>query len=247
MPRLLNLLLLSLLLVQCVATTAADPSSTTVAASESNGSVEEVQPAEAEGAEEAEEEEEEEAAAAAEEEPAPLPAPSATPPPASPSSASVQFMITAEMKQSLTALGYSEEDIAALQPERAKAIIERGLKRTSKLPESWTRGAEKPKPIVAAWRSVKRQLSTPVGMGLGVGLSAMTIVATSMSKGSQPMMAPRTKVTKAVPPPRVQAVKPAAPTTIEPIADIKPPSSDELWLDQQIDKLILFLKRVFRR
>lgn len=245
MSRLLKLLLLSLMLAQCVASTAADPSSPTVAASEGTGSDEEEQPAEAEGAEEEEEAEEE--AAAAEEEPAPLPASSGTPSPPSTSSASVQFMITAEMKQSLTALGYSAEDIAALQPERAKAIIENGLKRTSKLPGSWTRGAEKPMPVVAAWRSVKRGLSSPVGMGLSVGLSTMAIVAASMSKGSQPMMAPRTKVTKAVPPPRVQAVKPAAPTTVEQIVDIKPPSSDELWLDQQIDKLILFLKAVFRR
>ena len=108
-------------------------------AAEPAAAVEAAEPeAVAEAVEPTEEEEEEE------EEPEPLiaidaptpksaSAPSSTP---SGSKASVQFMITADMKEKLLALGYSEEDIAQLQPERARVIVNRGLKRTSKLPSS---------------------------------------------------------------------------------------------------------------
>ena len=95
---------------------------------------------------------------------------SAPSPAAASSKASVQFMITADMKEKLLALGYSEEDIAQLQPERARVIVNRGLKRTSKLPASWTRSAQRDGPIVGAWRRIKQHTTTPAGMaGLAVG------------------------------------------------------------------------------
>ena len=93
---------------------------------------------------------------------------SAPSPAAAGSKASVQFMITADMKEKLLALGYSEEDIAQLQPERARVIVNRGLKRTSKLPASWTRSVQRDGPIVGAWRRIMQHTTTPAGMALSL-------------------------------------------------------------------------------
>ena len=130
-----------------------------------------------------EEEAEEEAAEEVAAEPIAVDAPSAKPasapsPAAAGSKASVQFMITGEMKEKLRALGYSEDDIAQLQPERARVIVTRGLKRTSKLPASWTRSAQRDGPIVAAWRRIKQHTTTPAGMaGLAAGGLATVLMA----------------------------------------------------------------------
>ncbi|KAL3901013.1 MAG: hypothetical protein SGPRY_012352, partial [Prymnesium sp.] len=56
--------------------------------------------------------------------------------------ASVQFMITNQMKERLQALGYASEEIAALHPERASAIVSRGIVRPKMgVPASWTRAS----------------------------------------------------------------------------------------------------------
>lgn len=54
--------------------------------------------------------------------------------------AGVQFMVTNKMKAQLEALGYLEEEIAQLQPERAAAIIARSIARPSRgVPKTWMR------------------------------------------------------------------------------------------------------------
>ena len=63
--------------------------------------------------------------------------------------AQVQFVITNAMRAELTRLGYSEADMderspAALTAERAKAIVDYGIRRpTRELPRSWTRAGQK--------------------------------------------------------------------------------------------------------
>lgn len=63
--------------------------------------------------------------------------------------AQVQFVITNAMRAELTRLGYSEADMderspAALTAERAKAIIDYGIRRPTRreLPRSWTRAGQ---------------------------------------------------------------------------------------------------------
>ena len=63
--------------------------------------------------------------------------------------AQVQFVVTIAMRAELTRLGYSEADMderspAALTAERAKAIVDYGIRRPSReLPRSWTRAGQK--------------------------------------------------------------------------------------------------------
>ena len=69
--------------------------------------------------------------------------------PANDKRARVQFVITNSMRAELTQLGYSEADMderspAALTAERAKAIVDYGIRRPSReLPRSWTRAGQK--------------------------------------------------------------------------------------------------------
>jgi hypothetical protein len=54
--------------------------------------------------------------------------------------ASVQFMITNAMKMDLYDLGYTAEDVSRLDPQRAAAILENGIRRPSQgVPAGWTR------------------------------------------------------------------------------------------------------------
>lgn len=119
---------------------------------------------------------------------------SAPSPAAAGSKASVQIMITAEMKEKLLALGYSEDDIAQLQPERARVIVNRGLKRTSKLPASWTRSAQRDGPIVEAWRRIKQHTTTPAGIaGLAAGGLATALMASRKPAAADFALASRRK------------------------------------------------------
>ena len=203
---------------------------------------------EAELPEEEVEEEEEEVAAP----PIAIDAPtaktaSAPSPAAAGSKASVQFMITADMKEKLLALGYSEEDIAQLQPERARVIVNRGLKRTSKLPASWTRSAQRDGPIVGAWRRIKQHTATPAGIaGLAAGGLATVLMASRKPSAGDFALAARPKANAK--PVNVKADKAKAPSPPSPPSSPPPPPSHEgLWLDRQIDKLIAFFAGVMRR
>ena len=173
---------------------------------------------------------------------------SAPSPAAASSKASVQFMITADMKEKLLALGYSEEDIAQLQPERARVIVNRGLKRTSKLPASWTRSAQRDGPIVGAWRRIKQHTATPAGIaGLAAGGLATVLMASRKPSAGDFALAARPKANAK--PVNVKADKAKAPSKMPPSPPSPPspppppPSHEGLWLDRQIDKLIAFFVR----
>ena len=59
--------------------------------------------------------------------------------------ASVQFMITHRMRAQLADLGYSEKEIKSLQPERARVLIAKQIKRTSRgVPKAWQRKGGSP-------------------------------------------------------------------------------------------------------
>ena len=204
---------------------------------------------EAELPEEEVEEEEEEVAAP----PIAIDAPtaktaSAPSPAAAGSKASVQFMITADMKEKLLALGYSEEDIAQLQPERARVIVNRGLKRTSKLPASWTRSAQRDGPIVGAWRRIKQHTTTPAGMA-GLAAGGLATLLAARSSRPQPNFALAARPKANAKPANAKAAKAEAPSKAAPAppSSPSPPSSPPthkgLWLDVQIDKLIAFFVR----
>jgi hypothetical protein len=71
--------------------------------------------------------------------------------PANDKRARVQFVITNSMRAELTQLGYSEADVderspAALTAERAKAIVDHGIRRPTRpggeLPRTWTRASQ---------------------------------------------------------------------------------------------------------
>jgi hypothetical protein len=194
-----------------------------------------------EEAEPLEEEEEEEAPPPTIAIDAPTPKPTSAqsaPSPAAGSKASVQFMITAEMKGKLLALGYSEEDIALLQPERARVIVNNGLKRTSKLPSSWTRSPHREGPIVQAWRRVKQHSWTPAGVA---GVAAGVLVASLSSRQSNFRFAAPRAVAKPV---NVNLAKAKAPSSPSPLGDREP---EGLWLDRQIDKVIAWVGGALRR
>lgn len=199
-----------------------------------------------------EEEAEEEAAEEVAAEPIAVDAPSAKTasapsPAAAGSKASVQFMITGDMKEKLRALGYSEDDIAQLQPERARVIVNRGLKRTSKLPASWTRSAQRDGPIVEAWRRIKQHTTTPAGMaGLAAGGLATVLMASRKPAAPDFALAARPKA--GAKPVSAKAEKAQAPSKAPPPPPPStPPSHKGLWLDRQIDKLIAFFAGVMRR
>eukprot|EP00964_Phaeocystis_antarctica_P049239 scaffold28547_cov57-Phaeocystis_antarctica.AAC.3 len=145
---------------------------------------------------------------------------SAPSPAAASSKASVQFMITADMKEKLLALGYSEEDIAQLQPERARVIVNRGLKRTSKLPASWTRSAQREGPIVGAWRRIKQHTTTPAGMA-GLAAGGLATLLAARSSRPQPNFALAARPKANAKPVNAKPAKAEAPSKAAPA----PPSS----------------------
>ena len=56
------------------------------------------------------------------------------------SKASLQWFVTNGMKEQLSSLGYTPEEVKRLEPERARAIIDRSIRRPAKgVPASWTR------------------------------------------------------------------------------------------------------------
>ena len=85
--------------------------------------------------------------------------------------ASVQFMITHSMKEQLRDLGYSAAEISSLQPERAAAIIDNGIRCPSQgMPTKWNRGGGSKgggalgKAVGSATRLVAFGLATAVGL-----------------------------------------------------------------------------------
>ena len=132
------------------------------------------------------------------------------------------------------------------QSERVRVIVNRGLKRTSKLPSSWTRSARREGPIVQAWRRLKQHTGTPAGVaGLAAGGLATVLVA-SLSSRPQPNFALAARP-KSVKPVNVKVAMAKEPSKLPPPRPPpRPPSSGDeegLWLDRQIDKIVAWIVR----
>lgn len=95
--------------------------------------------------------------------------------------ASVQFMITNAMVESLVALGYTAEDIKVLSPDRAAAIIDNGIARPRQgVPSSWTRtasrrGSGKKSPLVQAIGGITRVLAAGLATAVALHMSGMDL------------------------------------------------------------------------
>ena len=77
-----------------------------------------------------------------------------------PGSASVQFMITQQMKQELRELGYTESDISSLSPERARAILDNQITRPQQgMPSSWARKSGRRKGLFSKLVDGTRQVA----------------------------------------------------------------------------------------
>ena len=139
--------------------------------------------------------------------------------------ASVQFVVTQKMRTQLSELGYSQADISGLNAERAAAIISRGISKPRQgVPSDWNRGKGKPS-RPAAGRSLLAAVGKQQMVAGGAVLASLLGVGFKLALGKAAPAQPLT-----IPVPEVE----------EAVLDVV--DSDELWLDRQIDKLILFLK-----
>ena len=150
------------------------------------------------------------------------------------------------MRAQLAELGYTPAEVAALDAERAAAIIQRNIGRPSKgVPSTWKRGASgKASPVrsaVNAGRSLLLAVGKPLkAVGVpspyagpatlfAVALSALGFLMNGRGDGAA--------VVKAALAPIVD------PMETEEMEEELPYNPDDLWLDRQIDKLIAMLKR----
>ena len=98
--------------------------------------------------------------------------------------ASVQFMITQRMRGQLEMLGFTEQDINKLQPDRAAAIISRKIRRPrGGMPASWTRsGASSARDRVRRWLSIYAPITL---LGLcAADLKACTAAAIAVNEAA---------------------------------------------------------------
>jgi len=156
------------------------------------------------------------------------------PPPAGP--ASVQWVVTQKMRMQLSKLGYSQEEIGKLDPERAAAIIRRGITRPARgVPGGWSKGMQQQgskgiRSAVGLGQSLlaktKGVPGGPIAPAVALALGALTLVLKRGGGG-----------------PNVLVKRAVGPSVTEPLLE-KSNTSDELWLDRQIDRLIAFLKDI---
>lgn len=175
-----------------------------------------------------------EAAAAGAEEAAAAAPVDPPPPPAGP--ASVQWVVTQKMRMQLSKLGYSQEEIGKLDPERAAAIIRRGITRPARgVPGGWSKGVQQKgsrgiRSAVGLGQSLlaktKGVPGGPIAPAVALALGALTLVLKRGGGG-----------------PNVLVKRAVGPSVTEPLLE-KSNTSDELWLDRQIDRLIAFLKDI---
>ena len=175
-----------------------------------------------------------EAAAAGAEEAAAAAPVAPPPPPAGP--ASVQWVVTQKMRMQLSKLGYSQEEIGKLDPERAAAIIRRGITRPARgVPGGWSKGVQQQgskgiRSAVGLGQSLlaktKGVPGGPIAPAVALALGALTLVLKRGGGG-----------------PNVLVKRAVGPSVTEPLLE-KSNTSDELWLDRQIDRLIAFLKDI---
>jgi len=160
-------------------------------------------------------------------------------------SASVQWVVTKKMQARLAELGYTDTEVEQLDPERAAAIIRRSITRPpSGVPAGWNRGVRRQQqPLrsavqagVSLLTAVRKPLSaSPVPLvltGLLGALGCLKVATGGSSDG------PRVKQALA-PDPAVAEIVPEGSGTSS--------SSDDLWLDVQIDRFIAWLKTLIAK
>eukprot|EP00965_Chrysotila_dentata_P032409 1080452-Pleurochrysis_carterae.AAC.5 len=163
------------------------------------------------------------------------------------STASVQFMTTSSMRTKLEALGYSPTEAAALDPERAAAILRHSIRRPEGgVPQRWNRRAPPTArgPLALA-RTAVRSTSACVqrvcralgGAAKPLSLSLLVAAATALVMSGVLDVPPlkqtlmRSKVTAR--PARALA---QSKVTRAHVRDREEES--DLWLDRQVDRLI---------
>ena len=186
----------------------------------------------AEGGDAAEESEEGEDAAPealdAPDEEAPPPPPAA---PADDKTAKVQFMVTNQMREQLSALGYTAAEVATLDPQRAAAIIDKQIRRPSQgMPSKWAKKSGGGGLSLGALGGLVGKLGG--GPRVGVALAASTVCALALTgklPGGGGGGAKKVTRAKRVTPPE-QLLDPGSETDpAAPAADERDNSND-LWL-----------------
>ena len=186
----------------------------------------------AEGGDDAEESEEGEDAAPealdAPAEEAPPPPPAA---PANDGTAKVQFMVTNQMREQLSALGYTAAEVATLDPQRAAAIIDKQIRRPSQgMPSKWAKKSGGGGLSLGALGGLVGKLGG--GPRVGVALAASTVCALALTgklPGGGGGGAKKVTRAKRVTPPE-QLLDPGSETDpAAPAADERDNSND-LWL-----------------
>jgi hypothetical protein len=145
-------------------------------------------------------------------------------------------VVTQKMRMQLSKLGYSQEEIGKLDPERAAAIIRRGITRPARgVPGGWSKGVQQQgskgiRSAVGLGQSLlaktKGVPGGPIAPAVALALGALTLMLKRGGGG-----------------PSVLVKRAVGPSVTEPLLE-KSNTSDELWLDRQIDRLIAFLKDI---
>mmetsp|Transcript_18030 Transcript_18030/g.46081 ORF Transcript_18030/g.46081 Transcript_18030/m.46081 type:complete len:232 (-) Transcript_18030:386-1081(-) len=149
--------------------------------------------------------------------------------------ASVQWVVTQKMRTQLNNLGYTDAEIEELDAERAAAIIRRSISRPNKgVPSGWNKGERRKGErsavglrgsLLGAVGKLPGGPALPVAALVGVGSLVFGMKGASAAAASA-------------------AVERVLAEPDDSIIESVPDNSDELWLDRQIDKLILALKRM---
>jgi hypothetical protein len=162
------------------------------------------------------------------------PPPAADQEPAEPEdeSASMQFMVTNEMRAQLEKLGYKSAEIDELNAERAAAIIARNIaKPRAGVPPTWNRQA-RVKPL----RGLMGRI-TPGKMTSGGGAALAGSLVAAIGALAVGMLG--------------RGVKPAPLPILEEVIatpdDGFVPSDASMWLDRLIDDTILRIKLALKR
>ena len=158
------------------------------------------------------------------------------PPPAAPAddkTAKVQFMVTNQMREQLSALGYTAAEVATLDPQRAAAIIDKQIRRPSQgMPSKWAKKSGGGGLSLGALGGLVGKLGG--GPRVGVALAASTVCALALTgklPGGGGGGAKKVTRAKRVTPPE-QLLDPGSETDpAAPAADERDNSND-LWLER---------------
>ena len=154
--------------------------------------------------------------------------------------AEVQFMITNKMKAQLSELGYTDDETEQLAPERARAIIEKSIRRPrAGVPAAWNRGAKKPPMLGRQLLAIRSRGAALVSKAKAKGGLAGLVCLVGAGATAAAVLSKQGGVS-------AESVA----RTVEEIlddADDETPQEEGLWLDRQYDKLVAALKRMLTK